>query len=201
MLLDSTQLKRYIAFCRARCAPRLSDAASKRLANHYVHVRSSLNSSSSNSSNDSSANSAKSVGGSGPTSSVIPITVRQLEAIIRISEAMAKLTLCPVATEEHVSEAIRLFRVSTFAAATATGATGASLAQSLTPQALQEVQNAETLLKRRLPVGSLVNAKSLLAELERQGVSAFALRRAVEAMVQRRELEYRMQGRRLLRKQ
>lgn len=47
------------------------------------------------------------------TRSSIPITVRQLEAIVRITEALAKLTLSPVATEQHVDEAIRLFLRST----------------------------------------------------------------------------------------
>jgi DNA replicative helicase MCM subunit Mcm2 (Cdc46/Mcm family) len=37
----------------------------------------------------------------------------QLEAIIRITESLAKMTLSPVATEAHVDEAIRLFRQST----------------------------------------------------------------------------------------
>jgi DNA replicative helicase MCM subunit Mcm2 (Cdc46/Mcm family) len=48
---------------------------------------------------------------------VIPITVRQLEALVRITEAVAKATLSPEATVEHVKEAVRLFRVSTLAAA------------------------------------------------------------------------------------
>lgn len=47
----------------------------------------------------------------------IPITVRQLEAIIRISEALAKMQLQPFATEIHVNEALRLFQVSTLDAA------------------------------------------------------------------------------------
>jgi DNA replication licensing factor MCM5 len=36
-----------------------------------------------------------------------------LEAIIRISESLAKLTLSPIANEQHVEEAIRLFKYST----------------------------------------------------------------------------------------
>jgi hypothetical protein len=41
----------------------------------------------------------------------IPITVRQLEAIIRLSESLAKMTLSDTATEGHVTEAINLFKV------------------------------------------------------------------------------------------
>ena len=47
----------------------------------------------------------------------IPITVRQLEAIIRIAEALAKVSLSPFALASHVDEALRLFRVSTLDAA------------------------------------------------------------------------------------
>lgn len=47
----------------------------------------------------------------------IPITVRQLEAIIRISESLAKMQLQPFANETHVDEALRLFKVSTLDAA------------------------------------------------------------------------------------
>jgi DNA replicative helicase MCM subunit Mcm2 (Cdc46/Mcm family) len=43
--------------------------------------------------------------------SSIPITVRQLEAIIRISESLAKVTLNTQVTEHHVDEAMRLFKV------------------------------------------------------------------------------------------
>ena len=41
---------------------------------------------------------------------------RQLEAITRIAESLAKLSLSPVATESHVEEAFRLFEVSTMKA-------------------------------------------------------------------------------------
>lgn len=40
----------------------------------------------------------------------------QLEAIVRVAEALAKMTLVPIATEQHVDEAIRLFNHSTMSA-------------------------------------------------------------------------------------
>ena len=46
----------------------------------------------------------------------IPITVRQLEAIVRISESLAKMRLLDEVHDEHVREAIRIFQVSTLAA-------------------------------------------------------------------------------------
>ena len=47
----------------------------------------------------------------------VPITVRQLEAIIRIAESCAKMRLSEVATEDDVGTAIELFNVSTLQAA------------------------------------------------------------------------------------
>lgn len=42
---------------------------------------------------------------------------RQLEAIIRIAESLAKMSLAPFALESHIDEALRLFQVSTLDAA------------------------------------------------------------------------------------
>ena len=47
----------------------------------------------------------------------IPITVRQLEALVRIAESLAKMRLAPFTTERDALEALRLFHVSTLDAA------------------------------------------------------------------------------------
>ena len=44
---------------------------------------------------------------------VVPITVRQLEAVVRIAESLARMQLVPTATEAHVRRALDLFTVST----------------------------------------------------------------------------------------
>lgn len=43
----------------------------------------------------------------------IPITLRQLESLVRLSESFARMELSSVATEKHVQMAINLFTVST----------------------------------------------------------------------------------------
>ena len=53
----------------------------------------------------------------GERAATVPITVRQLEAIVRISESLAKMELAMEATSDHVKEAIRMFKVSTLSAA------------------------------------------------------------------------------------
>jgi len=175
------QLKRYVAFCRAKCTPRLSQAAAEVLKNHYVSIRSAVR------------NKNSATNSTGKTT--IPITVRQLEAIVRISEALARMTLSPVATEEHVNEAIRLFNISTFEAATS----GQIVTETLSPTVMSEIQNAETLLKRRLPIGSHISEKQVIDDFVRQGISEFAVRKAIGILVQRSELEYRNQRRRIYR--
>ena len=47
----------------------------------------------------------------------VSLLQRQLEAIVRISESLAKMAMLPFATEVHVDEALRLFQVSTLEAA------------------------------------------------------------------------------------
>lgn len=94
-------LKKYIHYCRTRCGPRLSKEAGEKLKNRYVVMRASTR--------EHEKDTEKRLS--------IPITVRQLEAVIRISESLAKMKLQPFATEVHVNEALRLFQVSTLDAA------------------------------------------------------------------------------------
>ncbi|KAG7421269.1 DNA replication licensing factor mcm5 [Fusarium oxysporum f. sp. rapae] len=87
------KIQRYITYCKTRCAPQLSPEAAEKLSSHFVSIRRQIHDA------EIEAN----------TRSSIPITIRQLETIVSITESLAKLTLSPVATEAHVDEAIRLF--------------------------------------------------------------------------------------------
>jgi len=171
-------LKRYIAYCKSKCLPRMSSQACDVLKNHYVSIRSAVR--------------LREAEGT----AAVPITIRQLEAIIRISESLAKLTLSPNATEEHVNEAIRLFKVSTLEAATS----GVIANENLSPEMMREIQNAETLLKRRLPIGSQISEKHVVDDFMKQGISDFAIRKAIHVMITKQELEYRSQRKRIYRK-
>lgn len=54
----------------------------------------------------------------GQSKNVITSTPRQLESMIRISEAIARMRLSDEVTGEDVEEAIRLIKVSTLSSAT-----------------------------------------------------------------------------------
>ncbi|KAI1103273.1 MCM-domain-containing protein [Jackrogersella minutella] len=167
------KMKRYISYCKSRCAPRLSPEAAEKLSSHFVSIRKQVHAS------ELEANARSS----------IPITVRQLEAIVRITEALAKLTLSPVATEQHVDEAIRLFLCSTMDAVT----------QGTTNQGSrelnEEVGRVEQELRRRLPIGWSTSLATLRREMvEGKGFSEQSLNRALMLLQRRDTIMFRNQG-------
>jgi len=120
--------------------------------------------------------------------SSIPITVRQLEAIVRITESLAKLTLSPIATEEHVDEAIRLFLASTMNAVTQGEGQGSR-------ELMEEVGKVEEELRRRLPIGWSTSLATLKREfVDGRGYSEQALNRALMVLQRRDTVQIRHGG-------
>ena len=128
--------------------------------------------------------------------SSIPITIRQLEAIIRITESLAKLTLSPVADERHVDEAIRLFLASTMDAVThERSAYGGGGAVGGNRDLTQEMGKLEEDLRKRLPIGWSANLANLRKEfVEGRGYSEVALGRTLGVMQRRESIRMRAGG-------
>ena len=167
--LDLQTMKGYISYCKAlvefccfelnaldfrKCAPRLSAEAAEKLASHFVEIRSQVRKM------EHEANARSSV----------PITIRcdflvrfqithaccsQLEAIIRISESLAKMSLSPIANEQHVDEAIRLFRISTLYATQSGYGVG-----GVDGETRKNILSAQQDLLKRLPLGSKMMTKA-----------------------------------------
>ncbi|KAJ6826530.1 DNA replication licensing factor MCM5 [Iris pallida] len=163
-------LKKYIEYCRVSCQPRLSEKAAEILTNKYVEIRQKMR------------QQAHETG----RSAAVPITVRQLEAIIRLSESLARMRLT-LATQEHVEEAFRLFNVSTLDAARS----GITEHLNLTPEVANEIKQAETHIKRRMGIGSHLSERRLIDDLTRMGLNESIVRRALLIMHQRDEVEYK----------
>uniref|UniRef100_A0ACD5YUS5 Uncharacterized protein n=1 Tax=Avena sativa TaxID=4498 RepID=A0ACD5YUS5_AVESA len=144
-------LKRYVEYCRSTCRPRLSEKAAEMLQNKYVEIRQKMRQQSNETGR----------------AAAIPITVRQLEAIIRLSESLAKMRLTSVATPEHIEEAFRLFNVSTVDAARS----GINEHLNLSPEIANEIKQAEAQIKRRMGIGSHISERRLLDELSRMGMN------------------------------
>uniref|UniRef100_A0A665UNN9 DNA replication licensing factor MCM5 n=1 Tax=Echeneis naucrates TaxID=173247 RepID=A0A665UNN9_ECHNA len=167
--------KKYIAYSRAKCGPRLSAAAAEKLKNRYVVMRSGAR--------DHERESDKR-----PS---IPITVRQLEAVVRIAESLAKMKLQAVAGEEEVDEALRLFQVSTLDAALSGSLSGV---EGFTSQEDQEmISRIEKQLKKRFAIGSQVSEHSIVQDFTKQKYPEHAIYKVLHLMLRRGELQHRMQ--------
>ncbi|CAL8080895.1 unnamed protein product [Calicophoron daubneyi] len=174
-------LRRFIAYARERCGPRLSEKAAEKLANQYVLMRSG------------STRQEQETG----KRCAIPIAVRQLEAVIRISESQAKMRLAPFANEADVEEALRLFQVSTLEAAMSGSLEGA---EGFTTQEEHDlILRVEKQLKRRFVIGSQVSEHAILQDFTRQGFPERAVSKVLHYMIRRGEVQYRMQRRILYR--
>ncbi|RLN44991.1 hypothetical protein BBI17_006169 [Phytophthora kernoviae] len=98
-LISMKLLTEYIAYAKRTIYPRLSAEARDALIRAYLDLRR--------------------MGGASAASAKknITATPRQLESLIRISEALAKLKLCKIVTGSDVDEALRLMNVATQRAA------------------------------------------------------------------------------------
>uniref|UniRef100_A0A8C0UEL3 DNA replication licensing factor MCM5 n=1 Tax=Cyanistes caeruleus TaxID=156563 RepID=A0A8C0UEL3_CYACU len=173
--IELNKLKKLISFCRTKCGPRLSAGAAEKLKNRYVLMRSGTRQHEQESNRRSS----------------IPITIRQLEAIVRIAESLAKMRLQPFATEADVEEALRLFHVSTLDAAMSGSLSGA---EGFTTQEDQEMlSRIEKQLKRRFAIGSQVSEHSIVQDFLRQKYPEHAIYKVLQLMMRRGEIQHRMQ--------
>ena len=180
--IDIETMKKFITYCRERCAPCLNDDAAEALRNHYVAIRENHRRRERES----------------QMKQTIPITVRQLEAIVRISESLAKMSLSRMATPDHVQEAIRLFKVSTLNAA-GSGAGNHFGDGILRPDVMKDVQSVENQIKRRIAIGNVTNVRHIMEDFNRQGYSDVIIRKALHVMVQRGELKHKDQQRKIQR--
>eukprot|EP01126_Amoeba_proteus_P006475 TRINITY_DN12265_c0_g1_i1.p1 TRINITY_DN12265_c0_g1~~TRINITY_DN12265_c0_g1_i1.p1 ORF type:complete len:721 (-),score=155.29 TRINITY_DN12265_c0_g1_i1:221-2383(-) len=171
-------LKRYISYARRNCDPRLTPKAMEVLSNKYVSLRTKHRD--------------RELSGS----NAIPITVRQLEAIIRLSEALAKMTLSPMAHETHVEEALRLFNVSTVDAINS----GQIISEVVSDKIREDIELVEKSIRTKLAHGSIIGTKRLVTTiLSQYNVPENIIRRALEIMAQKGELQFQSLGKRVKR--
>lgn len=88
--LEAQFIRKFIAYTKERCKPRMPKEVGKILKNFYVEQR------------------KRAEGASAP----IPITLRQFEALIRLAEASAKIQLSDIVRKEDAERAIRLMKFS-----------------------------------------------------------------------------------------
>lgn len=177
-IISPIKLKKYITYCRERCAPRLNSEANLLLNDQFVSIRNQVRES--------------------KDSSTVPITIRQLEAIIRMSEALAKMRLSSEATVSDVEEALRLFKISTLAASQANPLIQAALNgnqnNNLNNSLYSEIQYVENFLRKRIAIKSSIGSRKLLDECAIQGYTQDSIRLAIRTLILRGELQELNQG-------
>ena len=86
--LDPPTMKKYIQYCKAKCSPRLTEETGHLLSSSYVSIRDDVRRRMMTSVSERDSRNRP-----GADQPAIPITVRQLEALVRISESLAKMRL------------------------------------------------------------------------------------------------------------
>lgn len=139
-------LTQFCKYCRENCKPLLSKEARDKLVSQYVIMRKSA------------------------AKGTIPVSVRQLEAIIRIGESLAKMQLKSEVSLEHVEEALRLFKVSTMHAVAITTNNTSS-------------ESIENNLDRYLVQGSSVSYANVLQHFKSMAYSDTEIRCAINNLI------------------
>mmetsp|Transcript_9724 Transcript_9724/g.23743 ORF Transcript_9724/g.23743 Transcript_9724/m.23743 type:complete len:806 (-) Transcript_9724:21-2438(-) len=164
--LQPEELSRYISYAKRYVSPRLSDEGAKHLEDAFVAIRKEVRDQRASGTNG---------------DKTIPITIRQLEAIIRIAEAMAKMELQQEANVQHVEDALKLFRDATMEAAKSNLQT-----ENLTDQEQQQISIIEEALNNRLAIDCTAQRTTLVADVvKRMDVPDKLVRRAIQILVRR----------------
>lgn len=180
--IDEKTLKRFIHFARTHCFPRLEESSGGRLVAKFVELRDKARQ----------ARAAADASEECP----IPMTVRQLEALVRISESFARMSLAAEADDGHVAAAFDLFTKSTI------NAMNAGLISSANERLEVNVtQNVEARICERLHTGGHISYRRLLEDLAGMGFSGNQVGLAVKVMISRGQLRRKAEGKMLERVQ
>ena len=150
-IISLDMLRAYILYAQSKCKPVITDDAAEALVNYYVDMRR--------------------MGTTAAGNKVITSTPRQLESLVRLSEALAKMKLSSTVEVSDVDEAARLVKVALQQSATdpRTGTIDMDLIQTGVSSSLRQMRHkleqdiSETLSKAS---GRSLSSSNLLQELK-----------------------------------
>jgi len=162
--LKPAELKKYIQYCKTHCQPRMNADVAEVAKNYYIAIRKQMH-----------ADKAQ-----------LKMTVRHLEAIMRISESLAKMELREDINVQDVEEAIELFRKSTLDSSNAD-----MFVPTATETEMNDIVKAEEYIRRLVPLGG---GRKLKPKLVQEIVNGVAIDektayKAIFLMVRSGELE------------
>ena len=168
--IEPELLRKYIAYARKNVNPILTDEATDVLKNFYVDTRNSSSNTEDN--------------------APVPITARQLEALIRLAEACAKMKLKPIVEKEDANKAVRLQTacLKEVGVDPETGEVDISLVEGNTPKSqrdkmgiiVDEVKILEEEYAGRAPINTLIENMA-----DKHNVSEDTTKKLVETLRQR----------------
>lgn len=156
-------LKKYIAYCRSKCFPRLTEEISTAVQDLYVEKRSQLREHTNNKK-----------GG-------IPMTVRQLEALIRLSEAIAKTRLSSNVIKSDVQRANRIFEIST--------ENSIKLGIQVNASDDPEVTKIEQIIKNVLPLNTKTSYQGLIEQVSCRVNNSILIERVIGTLINEKVLK------------
>lgn len=173
--IETDLLRKYIAYARQKVKPVLSEEAMKIINDFYIKLRSSV------------SNAEDRV-------KPVPISARQLEAVIRLSEASAKVRLSNYVLEEDARRAIDLIMayLGEVGVDKSTGeldidriAVGISTSQRSTVISVKSIISKEI---NSLPAGSAVQISQIYDDAEKIGISRDQVDNAISILKKEGEI-------------
>ncbi len=163
-------LRKYVAYARRHVKPILSEEAKEKIRAFYLEMRR---------------------GYRGPGSAVA-ITARQLEALIRLTIAEAKMRLSPIATGEDADRAIKLYLafLKSVGIDVESGSVDIDTVMTGVPASRREayVRVVELLKKLEEAERGPVKVETLMAEAEKAGVPRGEVQRLIELLIRNGEV-------------
>ncbi len=164
--IDTELLRKFISYSRQRCKPKLSDSALNEIKAYYVNMR--------NKEGDESA------------SRSVPISPRQLEALIRLAEASAKLRLSNEVKKKDAKRAIDMvhYCLTQIGVDPETGkididriATGISASQRSHILSIKEI-----ITELENKIGKTIPIDDIISEAKEKGIEGDRVEEAIEKL-------------------
>jgi len=109
------------------------------------------------------------------------LSARQLEAIIRLSESRARMTLSEAVTVKNVMDAVSLLQKTSIEA----GMNKRVAINSLTASETSSILNIEVALINKLQVGSKISKKAVIDDFIKKGYEAEHIGLALNVLLQK----------------
>uniref|UniRef100_A0A3B0MJV4 DNA replication licensing factor (MCM5 homologue), putative n=1 Tax=Theileria annulata TaxID=5874 RepID=A0A3B0MJV4_THEAN len=166
--ISNNKLRRFIQYSKQVVSPILSNEAKDSLRNFYVQKRKEYR-------EDKRSSTKK-----------IPITLRQLESLVRVSESLARMELSPIASEKHVQMAIQLFIVSTGEAMKST-----LNVDNMSLDDQHKIKLSEELILNIVKKGQRTTRRFIIKELQKQYINMVYIQQAINILIKKGVLQER----------